>query len=131
MDCSKRDQDRVDQNVGAGAGVSDGDIHGRRRDVGELRDRKRLDPQHPQEEKDDRDDDRQRRPIENFCEHGSGIISLGLAFLPWKPSGFESRMKTKRTASGGWMRFLLGLTIGFQVASPSMGKRAVDGRYSA
>ena len=51
--------------------------NGRRRDVGELGDRKGLDPQHPQEQEDDRDDDRQRRPMEDFCEHGSEIISLG------------------------------------------------------
>ena len=72
----QRNQDRVDQDVGTGAGIGDGDLHGRRRDVGELGDRQGLDPQHPQEQEDDRDDDRQRRPMENFCEHGSEMISL-------------------------------------------------------
>ena len=74
----QRNQDRFDQDIGAGAGIRNGDHHGRRRDVGELCDRKGLDPQHPQEQEDDGDDDRQRRSIEDVCEHGFEIPEL-----PW------------------------------------------------
>ena len=36
----KRNQNRFDQDIGAGAGIRNGNHHGRGRDVGELRDRK-------------------------------------------------------------------------------------------
>ena len=65
----QRNQDRVDQNIGTGTGISNGDHHGRRRDIGKLGDRKGLDPQHPQEQEDNGDNDRQCRSIEDFCEH--------------------------------------------------------------
>src|SRR5512135_277245 len=75
----QRDQDRVDQDRGTGAGIGDRDHHARRRDGGELGDRQRLDRQRPQEQDDHRDHDRQRRPIEDFCEHGSRVIGSGSA----------------------------------------------------
>ena len=40
----KRNQNRFDQDIGAGAGIRNGNHHGRRRDIGELRDREGLDP---------------------------------------------------------------------------------------
>ena len=49
----KRNQNRFDQDIGAGAGIRNGNHDGRRRDVGELSDRKGPDPQHPQEQEDD------------------------------------------------------------------------------
>ena len=45
----ERNQNRFDQDIGAGAGIRNGNHDGRRRDVGELCDRQGLDPQHPQE----------------------------------------------------------------------------------
>ena len=41
-------------------------VDGRRRDVGELRDRKRHESRAPQEQNEDRDNNRQRRPVENL-----------------------------------------------------------------
>ena len=84
----QRDQHRFDQDIGAGAGIRDGNHHGRRRDVGELRDRQGLDPQHPQEHDDHRDNDRQCRSMKDFFEHGPPGASspatpgLGLAAFP-------------------------------------------------
>ena len=77
MACS-RNQDRVDQDVGTGAGISNRDHHARRRDVGELGDRQGFDRQPPQEQDDDRDDDRQCRSMEDFREHGSEIIFVSV-----------------------------------------------------
>ena len=77
MACSSDDQDRVDQDVGAGAGVGDRDHHARRRDGGELGDRQRLDRQPAQEQDDHRDDDRQRRPVEDFDEHARVRMRVG------------------------------------------------------
>jgi hypothetical protein len=71
----ERDEDRIDQHVGAGPGVGDRDLHGRRRDVGELLDGQRLDPEHAQKQEEDGNDDRQRRPVEDFREHVSEVIS--------------------------------------------------------
>jgi hypothetical protein len=55
--------------------------HGRRRDVGELRDREALDPERPEEQEDDRDHDRQRRAVEDLGEHQwiqrSGLFGRG------------------------------------------------------
>ena len=51
--------------------ISNGDLNGRRRDGGELGYRQGLDCQQPQEQEEDRDDDRQCRSMEDFCEHGS------------------------------------------------------------
>src|SRR5208337_1351015 len=73
----QKNKRRVDQNFGTGAGISNEDHHGRRRDGGELRFRQGYDSQPPQEQGDSRDNDRQSRSMEDFCEHGSEIISLG------------------------------------------------------
>src|SRR5512135_3704769 len=59
------DQDRVDQDFGTGAGIRNRDDHARRRDGGELGYRQGVDCQRAQEHDDHRDDDGQRRPVED------------------------------------------------------------------
>src|SRR5262249_48121100 len=78
----QRDQNRFDEDIGAGAGIRDGDHDGRRRDVGELGDRKGLDPQHPQKEEDNGDHNRQRWPMEDLSAHGRERSSLSPSFHP-------------------------------------------------
>src|SRR5262249_9363940 len=83
----------------------------RRGDVGDPCDRKGLDPRHPQQHDDHRDNDRRCWSIKDVCEYGlTGRFKTshswaGLGDIPWRDStASDATQKAELTAGGRFCR---------------------------
>ena len=97
-----RQRDGIDHGLGAGAGIAGRDLHGRRHDVGILRDRKAEQAHAADQDHQDRDDVGKDRPFdEEFRNHGQLLLGrcrrrFDLLAAADRPSGRGSRATGRR-----------------------------------